>query len=77
MVVLCRSFFTDEVIHSIRSKITTDLWEAYRRFHNTHIEKVSSKNAVYIMNEFMYTCETISTLPTDIYVRQFLSNKFP
>lgn len=47
MVVLCRSFFTPEVVRAIRSS-ERDLWEAYRTFHNTHFEKVSSKNALYI-----------------------------
>ena len=75
MVVLCLYFFTPEVIRDIRSKITTELWEAYRQFHNTHLEKVNSKNAVYIMNEFFDTCSTINTLPDD-YVQQFLNNKY-
>ena len=79
MVVLCRSFFTPEVVRAIRSSggFSCKLWEAYRNFHSSNLEKVSSKNAIYIMNEFRNTCETIQTFPTEIYVRQFLNIKYP
>jgi hypothetical protein len=53
------------------------LWEAYRNFHSTHLEKVNSKNAMFIMNEFRNTCETIQTFPTERYIRQFLYGKYP
>ena len=76
MVVLCRSFFTPEVVRAIRSS-ECDLWEAYRKFHSSNLEKVSSKNALYIRNEFRNTCETIQTFPTELYIRQFLNNKYP
>lgn len=75
MVLLCRAFFTPAIIRAIRSQQTrtehnTDLWEEYRTFHHTHLEKVSSKNAMYILNEFQHTCETISTFPTERYTSE-------
>jgi hypothetical protein len=83
MVHLQTSFFTDAVVAEIRTprrgarlhwRRTTDNktffnknWPLYRAFHS-RFEKVSSKNAVFIMNEFRNKCETISSVP-----KQFMS----
>lgn len=65
MVHLMLSYFTQDVIHEIRSSavyVTMESWSQYRSYHNTY-EKVSSDNAVFLFNEFRNTCETIATLP--------------
>jgi hypothetical protein len=66
MVYLRSSYFTNAIVNEIR---TTDLkaffkkhWCLYRAYHN-QTEKVSSKNAVYIMNEFQNKIEVIASIP--------------
>lgn len=79
MVVLCRSFFTKEVIHAIRSnekRFDMTSWKAYREYHSARFEKVNSRNAVFIMNEYQNTCETIATLANESCVKSFLSNRY-
>jgi hypothetical protein len=69
MVHLQTSFFTDAIVDEIRTTqrgarktFFNKNWPRYRTFHN-RFEKVSSKNAVFIMNEFRNKCETISSVP--------------
>lgn len=66
MVYLRISYFTDAIIHEIRSTSPNTFfnknWPLYRAFHN-ETEKVSSKNAVFIMNEFRNKCEMIASIP--------------
>ena len=66
MVYLHISYFTDAIVEEIRTTSPTTFfnknWPLYRAFHN-HIEKVSSKNAVIIMNEFRNKCEVIASIP--------------
>ena len=69
MVHLQTSFFTDAIVDEIRTPrrgarktFFNKYWPLYRAFHN-RFEKVSSKNAVFIMNEFRNKCETISSVP--------------
>ncbi len=69
MVHLQTSFFTDAIVDEIRKPqrgarktFFNKYWPLYRAFHS-RFEKVSSKNAVFIMNEFRNKCETISSVP--------------
>lgn len=65
MVRLILDYFTPNIIEQIRSSsiyFEIKTWEQYRNYHNQY-EKITSKNAVNIMNEFRNMCETISTLP--------------
>ena len=65
MVRVYLSYFTPEVIDEIRSSplyFKEETWKLYRDYHNKY-EKISSKNAIYIMNEFRNICETIGCLP--------------
>jgi len=65
MVKVFMGYFTSDVIDEIRSSslyFKQETWKLYRDYHNQY-EKITSKNAVYIMNEFRNICETISTLP--------------
>lgn len=68
MVRLCVPFFTHDMIRAIRgrdrrhnNKNTTDAWRAYREYHNKHLERVNSRNAVFILREFQNVCEIIAT----------------
>lgn len=66
MVRLCMSFFTHERVCAIRTQkkqTNMAIWKAYRAFHHTNVEPVSSQNAVFILREFQNVCETISVLP--------------
>jgi hypothetical protein len=79
MVVLCRSYFTKEIIRAIRSNeksFDPAAWKAYREYHSARLEKINSKNAVFIMNEFRNTCETIASLPNESCIKSFLSNRY-
>ena len=76
MVCLRSSYFTDEIIHEIR---TTDLksffnkhWCLYRAYHN-QTEKVSSKNAVFVMNEFQNKIEVIASIPKQYLRPEYLA----
>jgi len=66
MVYLRISYFTNEIVKEIRctrpSAFFNKHWCLYRAFHN-ETEKVSSKNAVFIMNEFRNKCEVIASIP--------------
>lgn len=77
MVRLCLSFFTNEMIRSIRSKknkgFDIQSWYLYRTYHQQHRERVHSGNAVFLFHEFQNTCETIASFPDESYVRLFLS----
>lgn len=58
-------YFTPEVIDEVRGStfyFKQETWERYRKYHNQY-EKIDSKNAVHIMNEFRNACETIAILP--------------
>ena len=63
MVQLMLSYFTQDVIHEIRSSavyVTMESWSKYRSYHNSYDKNY---NAVFLFNEFRNTCETIATLP--------------
>ena len=66
MVYLHKSYFTDAIVNEIRTTSPREFfnknWILYRAFHN-QTEKVSSKNAVFIMNEFRNKCEMIASIP--------------
>lgn len=87
MTRLCMSFFTNEVIQSIRKRhqpirgehlqgYCACIWQTYREYHHTHLERVTSQNAVFIMREFQLVCETIATFPDERFVHVYLSRKF-
>lgn len=45
MVVLCRSYFTKEIIRAIRSNeksFDPAAWKAYREYHSARLEKINS-----------------------------------
>jgi len=65
MVHIYLSYFTPEVIDEIRSSplyFKEETWKLYREYHNRY-DQISSKNAIYIMNEFRNVCRTIECLP--------------
>lgn len=79
MVNLCGSFFTPDIIRSIRvSKrgFDTKIWYMYREYHSQHQERVNPKNAIFVYHEFQNICETIAGFTNDSHVRTYLLRKF-
>lgn len=79
MVRLCVTFFTHDMIRAIRDRYTrsnknktilmdVSAWRVYREYHNQHLEPVNSRNAVFILNEFLNVCETIATFPPNEHI---------
>lgn len=65
MVRVMLAYFTPDIVDEIRSSsmgFKLETWAQYREYHNRY-NKITSKNAVDIMNEFRKICETIYTLP--------------
>jgi hypothetical protein len=66
MVRLIPSYFTEEVILKIRNHSKDVNWTEYRKYHSQY-EKITSRNAIYIMTEFNNICETIATFPKEYF----------
>lgn len=66
MVRLQSSYFTEQVIDKIRNHSKDVNWIEYRKYHSQY-EKITSRNAVYIMKEFNNLCETIATVPKEFF----------
>jgi hypothetical protein len=77
MVRLCMSFFTNDMIRTIRSKkrgFDIQNWYLYRTYHQEHtMERVNSGNAIFLFREFQNACETIASFQDESHVRMFLS----
>jgi hypothetical protein len=66
MVRLIPSYFTEQVILKIRNHSKDVNWMEYRKYHSQY-EKITSRNAIYIMTEFNNICETIATFPKEYF----------
>lgn len=82
MVRLCVSFFTPEIIRTIRNRlhkppfIDPVIWQVYREYHHQHLEYVSARNAVFIQKEFQNVCEMIVTLSNDTQASAYVARKY-
>lgn len=66
MVRLIPSYFTEQIILKIRNHSEDVNWMEYRKYHSQY-EKITSRNAIYIMTEFNNICETIATFPKEYF----------
>ena len=66
MVRLIPSYFTEQVILKILNHSKDVNWMEYRKYHSQY-EKITSRNAIYIMTEFNNICETIATFPKEYF----------
>lgn len=66
MVRLIPSYFTEQVILKIRNHSKDVNWMEYRKYHSQY-EKITSRNAIYIMTEFNNICETIESFPKEYF----------
>ena len=66
MVRLIPSYFTEQVILKIRNHSKDVNWMEYRKYHSQY-EKITSRNAIYIMIEFNNICETIESFPKEYF----------
>lgn len=72
---LCMYFFTNDMVRMIRSKkrgFDLQHWYLYREYHAKHMERVHSRNAVFLFHEFQNMCETIASLSNESQIRMYI-----
>jgi hypothetical protein len=72
MVRLQSSYFTEKVVEKIRNHSKDVDWIEYRKYHSQY-EKITSRNAIYIMTEFNNLCETIAAFPKKLFNMMFVT----
>ena len=66
------SYFTEQVVEKIRNHSKDVNWMEYHKYHSQY-EKITSRNAIYIMGEFNHLCETIAAFPEDLFNTMFVT----